>query len=215
MKKSSSDKYITSFPKETQKILQKIRETIRKAAPDAEESIKYGILTYVLNGNLVHFGGFKNHIGFYPAPSGIKAFEKELSIYKSSKGAIQFPLDKPLPLKLIAKIVKFRVKDNLRNRTPKLKKSFQTCSKGHKYYKTRGRQVCPVCEKENQPKEGFLSLLNAPAIRALKSEGITTLNKLSKFKEKEILNLHGVGKTSISILKEELKKNKLTFREDN
>jgi uncharacterized protein YdhG (YjbR/CyaY superfamily) len=114
MNSSISDKYILSFPPETQKILQKLRDAIRKAAPDAEESIKYGIITYILNGNLVHFGGFKKHIGFYPAPSGIKAFKKELSVYKTSRGAIQFPLDKPLPLKLITKIVKFRVKENLR-----------------------------------------------------------------------------------------------------
>jgi hypothetical protein len=111
--------------------------------------------------------------------------------------------------------VKFRVKENLGNISPKLKKSYKTCSKGHKYYKTKGRQVCPVCEKENLSKEGFKSLLSAPAIRALKSEGISTLNKLSKFKVKEILNLHGVGNATILILKEELKKNNLTFREDN
>lgn len=113
MKISSSDKYISTFPKDVQKLLLGIRKTIKNAAPNAEESIKYGIITYVLNGNLVHFGGFKKHIGFYPAPSGIKVFEKELAIYKTSKGTIQFPLDKPLPLALISKIVKFRVKENL------------------------------------------------------------------------------------------------------
>lgn len=113
MKITSSDKYISKFSKDVQKLLLSMRQTIRNAAPDAEESIKYGIVTYVLNGNLIHFGGFKKHIGFYPAPSGIKVFEKELSVYKTSKGAIQFPLDKPLPLKLITKIVKFRVKENL------------------------------------------------------------------------------------------------------
>jgi uncharacterized protein YdhG (YjbR/CyaY superfamily) len=113
MKITSSDKYIENFPKEVQKLLLQLRATIRNAAPDAEESIKYGIITFVLNGNLVHFGGFKKHIGFYPSPSGIKAFEEELSVYKNSNGAVQFPLDKQLPLKLISKIVKFRVKENL------------------------------------------------------------------------------------------------------
>lgn len=113
MKITSSDKYIEGFPKEVQKLLLQLRTTVRNAAPDAEESIKYGIITYVLNGNLVHFGGFKKHIGFYPSPSGIKAFEEELSVYKNSIGAVQFPLDKPLPLKLISQIVKFRVKENL------------------------------------------------------------------------------------------------------
>ncbi len=123
MKTTSSDKYIAGFPKEVQKLLLKLRTTIRKAAPDAKESIKYGIISYVLNGNLVHFGGFKKHIRFYPAPSGIKAFKKELSIYKSSKAAIKFPFDKPIPLKLITKIVKFRVKENLGMTTTKVKRS--------------------------------------------------------------------------------------------
>ena len=109
----SCDKYIASFPKDKEKLLQSMRKTIRKAAPDAEESIKYGIITYVLNGNLVHLGCFSNHIGFYPGHSGILKFQKELSVYKSAIGSIQFPLDKPLPLKLVAKIVKYRVKENI------------------------------------------------------------------------------------------------------
>ncbi len=104
------DEYISGFPKDIQKILQEMRAEIRKAAPEAEEAIKYGIPTFTLNGNLVHFGGFKNHIGFYPTPSGIEAFRKELSVYNGAKGSIQFPIDKPLPLALIRKIVKFRVK---------------------------------------------------------------------------------------------------------
>lgn len=105
--------YIAAFPAPTQKILKQVHSCIKKAAPAAEETIGYGIPTYKLNGNLVHFGGYKQHVGFYPAPAGIKAFEKELSVYKSSKGAVQFPLDEPMPLTLITKIVKFRVKQNL------------------------------------------------------------------------------------------------------
>ena len=112
-KAKSVDEYISSFPPEVQKRLKSMRETIRKAAPDAEEKIGYGIPTYTLNGNLVHFGGFKNHVGFYPDPSGIKAFEKELVPYVGAKGSVQFPHDKPLPLPLITKIVKYRVKQNL------------------------------------------------------------------------------------------------------
>ncbi len=110
------DKYISNFPKDIRVLLESIRETIRKSAPKAEEAIKYGIPTFVLHGNLVHFGGYKHHIGFYPTPSGINAFEKELSIYKKAKGSVQFPIDKPLPLNLITKIVKFRVKENLKNK---------------------------------------------------------------------------------------------------
>jgi len=108
----SVEEYIKTFPAEIQKILQQVRETIKKAAPEAEETINYQIPTFKLNGNLVHFAAFKNHIGFYPAPSGHKAFEKELSVYKSGKGSVQFPLDKPMPLALIKRIVQYRVKEN-------------------------------------------------------------------------------------------------------
>lgn len=107
------DEYIAMFPKDIQDRLTQLRDTIHKAAPDAEEAISYAIPTFKLNGNLVHFAAFKNHIGFYPAPSGTEAFKKELSPYKAAKGSIQFPLNEPLPLTLITKIVKFRVKDNL------------------------------------------------------------------------------------------------------
>ena len=107
------DDYIAGFPAEVQEILEKIRSTIRKAAPDAKETINYGIPTFTLNGNLVHFAGFKGHIGFYPTPSGIEKFKEELSVYEGAKGSVQFPLDKPMPLGLIRKIVKFRVQENL------------------------------------------------------------------------------------------------------
>lgn len=109
------DEYIALFPKETQTLLKGMRVTIREVAPEAEEAIKYQMPTFVLKGiNLVHFAAFKNHIGFYPVPTGIEKFKKELSAYKTSKGAVQFPLDKPLPLALIRKIVKFRVAENLK-----------------------------------------------------------------------------------------------------
>ena len=106
------DDYIAGYPKDIQTTLEKIRTAIRKAAPKAEETIKYGMPTFTLNGNLVFFAAFKNHIGFYPIPQGIDAFKKELSIYKQGKGSVQFPIDKPMPLALISKIVKFRVKKN-------------------------------------------------------------------------------------------------------
>ncbi len=104
------DEYIAGFPRDVQKILKQIRTTIKKVAPDAEEAIKYRIPTFVLNGNLVHFAAFKNHIGFYPTPSGIDAFKDELSRYESAKGSVsvQFPIDEPMQLSLIEEIVKFR-----------------------------------------------------------------------------------------------------------
>ena len=116
------DEYIAGFPKDIQKILEDVRATIRKAAPEAKEAIKYAMPTFVLNGNLVHFAAFKNHIGFYPAPTGIEAFKKELSPYHGGKGSIQFPIDSPVPLALISKIVKFRVKKNLEKAKSKEKK---------------------------------------------------------------------------------------------
>ncbi len=108
------DEYITGFPVEVQAMLEKLRQTIRTAAPDATEKISYRIPTFYLNGNLVHFAAFKHHIGFYPTSNGVSAFQDELSKYKTSKGAIQFPLDKPLPLELVKKIVGFRVTENLK-----------------------------------------------------------------------------------------------------
>lgn len=107
------DEYIAGYPKEIQSMLQQIRTTIQKLAPRAEEAIKYAIPTFVLDGrNLVHFAAFKNHIGFYPTPTGIESFQKELSRYKQGKGSVQFPLDEPMPLALISKIVKFNMVRN-------------------------------------------------------------------------------------------------------
>jgi len=108
------DEYIATFPKETQKILKEIRTTIKAAAPNAEEKISYQMPTFYLNGNLIHFAAYKNHIGIYPTPSGTEAFKKEISKYKAAKGSIQLPLEEPMPLKLIAKIVKFRVAENMK-----------------------------------------------------------------------------------------------------
>ena len=108
------DEFITKQPAEVQAILQKIRAIIQKSAPGAEEAMAYGIPTFKLNGrNLVHFSAFKEHIGFYPTPSGIEAFKKELSAYEGAKGSVKFPLSKPIPYALITKIVKFRVKEEL------------------------------------------------------------------------------------------------------
>jgi uncharacterized protein YdhG (YjbR/CyaY superfamily) len=116
------DEYISGSPVEVRNLLKKVRATIRKAAPDAEEAIKYRLPTFVLHGNLVHFGAFKSHIGFYATSGGNAAFRKELSAYKGAKGSVQFPLDQPLPLDLISRMVKFRVKENLARQAAKSKK---------------------------------------------------------------------------------------------
>lgn len=112
-KPESIDEYIAGFPADVQAILEKIRSTIQDAAPEAQETISYQMPTFKLHGNLVHFAGYKNHIGFYPTPSGIEKFQEEIAGYKNAKGSVQFPLDGPIPYDLIAKIVRFRVGENL------------------------------------------------------------------------------------------------------
>ena len=107
------DEYLNTFPEDVRTILNELRQTIREAAPEAEETINYQIPTFTLHGNLVHFAAFQNHVGFYPTPSGMEAFKKELAPYKGAKGSVQFPIDQPLPLPLIRKIVEYRVKENV------------------------------------------------------------------------------------------------------
>lgn len=115
------DAYIATFPHDTQALLQQVRDTIKQAAPGAEELISYQMPAYKLNGMLVYFAGYKKHIGFYPTASGIEAFKEAISEYKNAKGSVQFPLDKPLPLELIRKIVQFKVNDNLQRSMTKKK----------------------------------------------------------------------------------------------
>jgi uncharacterized protein YdhG (YjbR/CyaY superfamily) len=116
------DEYKVGFPKDIQEILECIRATIRNAAPDAQEKISYGMPTFTLEGNLVHFAAYKRHIGFYPTPAGIEEFKNELSAYKGAKGSVQFPLDQPIPYDLISKIVAYKVRENLERAAAKGKK---------------------------------------------------------------------------------------------
>lgn len=112
IKPKSVDEYIAAFPKKTQALLKQMRSTIKKTVPTAEEVISYNMPGYKLHGMLVYFAGYENHIGFYATPTGNSEFEKELSVYKTGKGSVQFPVDKPLPITLITKIVNYRVKQN-------------------------------------------------------------------------------------------------------
>ena len=116
------DEYIERFPENVQAILQKLRATIRKAAPGAEEVVSYQMPAFKYHGMLVYFAGYKNHIGFYPTSSPMKVFKKELAGYKTSKGAIQFPMEKAIPSTLVRNIVKFRIKENLEKESTKLRK---------------------------------------------------------------------------------------------
>jgi uncharacterized protein YdhG (YjbR/CyaY superfamily) len=115
------DDYINAFHGETKEILEKIRKTVSEAAPEATESINYGIPTFKLAGNLVHFAAYKNHIGFYPAPSGMEEFKREVATYKTGKGTMQFHLDKPIPYELISAMVQFRVEENKEKSSKKRK----------------------------------------------------------------------------------------------
>ena len=115
------DEFILSFPPGVQMTLEKMRACISKAAPAAEEKISYGIPTFFLQGNLVHFSAYKNHIGFYPGASAIRTFKEDFSKFKTSKGTVQFPIDKPIPYSIITKIVKFRVRENLEKASIKAK----------------------------------------------------------------------------------------------
>ena len=119
---NSMDQYIAGFPEEIQEILTKIRLTIRRAAPDAEETMSYQMPTLTLKGILVSFAAYKNHIGLYPAPAGTEKFNKELSVYRTGKSSVRFPLDKPIPFDLISRIVKLRVKDDLNRAEAKVKR---------------------------------------------------------------------------------------------
>lgn len=125
VKPKDVDQYIAGFSEDVQPILRQIRATIREVAPDVEEAIKYAMPTFILHGDLVYFAAFKNHIGFYATPTGHEAFSQELAAYKTGKGSVQFPLDQPMPLSLIAKLVKFRVDENVANSKAKPKQHNQ------------------------------------------------------------------------------------------
>ena len=107
------DEYIELFDPNIQKTLKEIRDFIKKEAPEATEKISYGMPTFYLNGNLVHFAAFKDHYGFFPSPSGIEAFEKEYAPYRSGKGTLRFPFDQPIPWEIIQKVIHFRIKENI------------------------------------------------------------------------------------------------------
>lgn len=180
------DQYIATFPENIQQLLHEVRQVIIQTAPEAIESISYAMPAYKFNGKpLVYFAGYKSHIGFYATPTGHEAFAGELSIYKQGKGSVQFPVNEPLPLDLIKRIVTFRLKEN-EAKTSKSKKA-----------------------KEQH----IFDNLSAPAQRALAEHNITGLVELSAFSEKEVVNLHGIGKSSIPKLTALLTGHGLKFKD--
>jgi uncharacterized protein YdhG (YjbR/CyaY superfamily) len=179
------EQYIAAFPQNIQELLHQVKDTIVETAPNALETISYSMPAYKVNGKpLVYFAGYKSHIGFYATPTGHEAFADELSIYKQGKGSVQFPVDEPLPVELIKRIVTFRLKENeIKN------------------------------NKDKKVKEELLfGSLSLPAQRALAEHNITTIVELSGFTEKEITGLYGVGKNSIPKLTALLKEHGLRFK---
>jgi uncharacterized protein YdhG (YjbR/CyaY superfamily) len=214
MKKVESvEAYLKDFPADTKALLQTLRKTIQAAASEATERISYGMPCFYAKGNLVYFAGYKGHIGFYPSSSGIAAFKQALSQYEYSKGAIRLPLDKPLPLALIKKIVKYRLQENYDKAAEKERKQqLRVCKQGHQFYKTSECPTCPICEKQKMKKQVFIEKLSAPATRALRNAGIKSLEQLAKYKAADILKLHGVGPTAIPIMRKALSAKGLSFK---
>lgn len=179
------EQYITAFPKNVQKRLRQVQQTIIQTAPDAVETLSYAMPAYKINGRpLVYFAGYKSHVGFYATPTGHEAFAHELSNYKQGKGSVQFPVDEPLPLDLIKRIVQYRLKETVTKTS-----------------------------KKAEP-ETLFGGLSAPAQRALAENKITDLLQLSGFTEKELLDFHGIGKSSIPKLTALLKGEGLTFKSE-
>ena len=216
MKKAESiDAYIRQFPGPVQKLLLTMRHTIQQAAPEATEKISYGMPTFYAMGNLVYFAGYARHIGFYPSSTGIKAFESQFKSYKYSKGAVQFPIDKPLPIALIKRIVKYRLTENLAWALEKeRKKQLKICKQGHQFYKSSDCPVCPICAKESEQNLFMAGKLPTPAVRALRNKQIHNIKDLSKYTESEILSLHGIGPSSIPILRQALRAQKKSFKKE-
>lgn len=175
------DEYIANFSEDIQHLLEQIRKTIQKAAPEATESIGYQMPTFKLNGNLVYFAAYKKHIGFYPTSTGITAFKQELAAYKHAKGSVQFPINQPIPYHLISQIVQYRVKENLNKKT-----NIST----------------PKSNSKNQ--NDFLSTIPKPARKALEEAGINTLHQLTQLSEKDLLQLQGISTNTLKKLKNEL-----------
>ncbi len=196
MKKvKSHSEYISGFPPQVQRKLKQMRALIRKEVPSAIESISYGIAGFSLDGPLVYIGGFKDHVSFFPTSSGVEAFKGELSRYKTSAGTIQFPLDEDLPLDLLRRIVRFRLSENRHKKT--------------------GRSLCDkkwVAEIDDSKLAEELRVLVKPAQRALIHAKLYTLEKISRKSEAELLQLHGLGPSSIPVLSKLLLAKKLAFR---
>jgi len=195
-KTKSIDEYISAFPKPVRLKLAELRQTIKKAAPTATEAISYGIPTFKLQGNLVHFAAYQKHIGFYPTSSPIRVFQTEIAKYEFSRGTIRFPIEQPLPLNLIKKIVAFRVKESLEK-------------DGKKRMHIAGQKL--TAKKTIAPGK-LPESITGSAKKALTNKKIATAHDLTKYKISEVKEWHGVGPATISKMEKLLQKHGLQFK---
>lgn len=203
VKPGNIDEYFAGFPKDIQRILKQIRATIKKAAPDAKETISYAMPAFRLNKGYLFTLRLSNNIsGFTLYHQGIKNFQKKTFTLHIWKRINSISAELANAFKFNNQIVKFRIKETLEK--AERKKTLRTCKNGHKYYKSSDFPTCTICEQERKPQDSFLSLLSAPARRSLENNGITTLERLSKWSEKEILKFYGLGKGSLPKLSEAL-----------
>ncbi len=209
------DGYIKRFPKDVQGILQQVRRVIRSVAPGATEGISYQMPAFKIERKwLVGFAGWDKHIGLYPGGEATSVFKKEVAKYKHAKGSIQFPIDKPMPVALIKKLVRYRVKAVKGTLGNDMKKEWKICSRGHRFQKSSLCPVCPICWPGQRKKlqSDFPEKLGAPALRALHNAKIKNLAQLAKHTEADILELHGMGPKALSMLKPALKKAGYAFK---
>jgi uncharacterized protein YdhG (YjbR/CyaY superfamily) len=208
--------YLLLHPKEVQVKLNKIRNTILKLAPNAEEVISYGMPAFNYYGKLLFIAAYKKHIGLYPFSSVITLFKKELEPYHTSKGTIQFQLNEPIPYQLIEKIVLHRMQENAFNFEVKKKRAEKICKNGHHFYKTKESPTCPQCAANlvatMATNKGELSFLGAPARRALHKIGITTLKKLATLSKNNAMQVHGIGEATIENIKQAFLAHGLQFK---
>lgn len=211
-------KYLDYWPAPQKKILKIVRDCIKKAAPGGEDVISYAMPAILFDGKRVWYAGWDHHYSIY-VPQVMAQYKDELKQYKTSKSAINFPWDEPVPIALITKIAKAVMA--LPGKSAKVKaksaqesKNKRICKNGHTFYKTSDCPTCPQCEKTKMAAKPFFVDLGAPARRALENAGITTVKKLASYSRKAILNLHGMGPSSIPKLQAVLKKENLTFKTD-
>lgn len=190
------DAFILVYPEPVRKKLEQIRQAVHRIAPEAEEAIRYGIPTFQLNGNMLHFAAYETHIGFYPGPSGIDAFGELCRPFRTGKGTLQFPLDSPLPMALIRDIIRFRTEQQRQRKSSPKKKLTHVCKNGHQFVRTAACRVCPTCEAERNGASPWAAL-PTPARRALENAGVRTLKQLAGWHEQDLLALHGLGPSSL------------------